>query len=218
MVKRGQHLGGLKELSVKLKPKESFLIIGGGASALWLKHPSIRWNDYTIITVNCACLLCKCDIWMSFDRNSWLDTWWGDARAKYHLLGEQQEHTARGHQKYYPQNFYTFEHERSIMPNNDRLEKFKLKGGATISGCAIQLAASFDSTKTIHVTGCDMYDANTHFYDSEKPPVARGTEWSGSQAMRLAWIMRECEGKGIDVAHIGFTAMSKYGVKEVIPK
>lgn len=216
-MRRGKKIGDLKALIQAVEKKPKVLVVGAGGSARYLERGVIDFNEYTVISCNSACLLVYADIWMSFDCESWRDTWWGEKCANFYLLGERQVERAEGWHVYFPHDYYTFNHGRSIRTDGlDKFEPMVLKGGATITGCAVQLAMSFKTTTHLHLTGLDFYDLYSHFYDDDKERSKRGKPWAQSHIARMTWLLKEAEAMGIEVKHFGMTALNIFGIKEIL--
>lgn len=209
---RGKCIGDISQLSKRFIPKENVLIVGAGPSANILKHPDFPWDRYSIIACNSAILLCNPDVWMSFDLNSWRDSWWGEGGANFYLLGIHQISQANGHDKFFPHNYYTFDHVHSIHLDAVKMEPLRLLGGGTITACAVQFAASYQHIKAIHLTGCDFGNMNMHFYDDKEPPSLKG-QIPNSQAHRMNWALDRCRERGIDILHYGDTLLRAKVVK-----
>ena len=205
--RRGKHKGDIYRLYKDFTPSERILVVGAGPSARILKDPRFPWRDYSVIACNSAILMLEPDVWMCFDMNSWRDSWWGEGGARFNLLGAKQIETAIGHQKYFPHDYYTFEHYHSLDLGHSKLDHGRLYGGGTITACAVQFAAGFEHIKEIHLTGCDFGNMLYHFYDERETfPDLRG-QLANSQAQRMNYVLELCRDKGIEVAHYGKTLL-----------
>ena len=205
--RRGKELGDIYAIYNDFKPKKKILIVGAGPSARILHHPEFPWNQYSVLACNSAILLTDPDVWMCFDMNSWRDSWWGEGGAKFYLLGKSQVEAAIGHNKYFPHDYYTFEHGHSLIPGSTKLQPGKLFGGGTITACAVQFAAHFKTTEAIHLTGCDFGNMQYHFYDEQEEFPQLRAQIANTQAQRMNYVLELCRKRLIDVAHYGDTLL-----------
>lgn len=203
-----KRLGNVKDFLRTWEPRESVLICGAGASLNLIRDPRFPLEDYTVIACNSAGLLVYADVYMAFDIACWKMPWWNERCGKQYLIGKHLIESANGGHCPFQFDYWEFDYIRTMRHDGDTLENGILKGGATITGCAMQLAVSSKRVKRIHLIGCEFANMRIHFYDDDEyvASAPRTTQWGG-QHKKMTMLCRLVATRGLEVAHWGATAL-----------
>jgi len=207
-VRKTKRLGNAKDFLRQWTPRENVLICGAGASLNLVRDPRFPLADYTVIACNSAGLLVYGDLYMAFDLNAWRFPWWNERCGANYLIGKHLAESAQGGHCPFQFDFWEFDYVRTMRHGGDKLERGVLKGGATISGCAVQLAASNAHVRRIDLIGCEFANMRTHFYDDDeyRPVPCTPNQWGG-QHKKMTMLCRLVMATGIKMAHWGTTAL-----------
>ncbi|HSW65408.1 MAG TPA: hypothetical protein VLH56_19180 [Dissulfurispiraceae bacterium] len=200
MALNGSCLGGLVKLEKDFTPKNNVLIVGAGPSAWNLRY--IDLSQYTIITVNSACVLIEGDIHFMYDAGAWHTPWWEHLRGKRHVICDILIKAACG----YPHDYYSFPY---LSPIQDiEYKPWTLNSGGRVVGRAIQLAASWPNVNTIHLVGCEYHSWDIHYWDFTDDPHMEPQPPYGHPKQATERLLKHYTNEGKSIGHYGRTALN----------
>jgi hypothetical protein len=158
--------------------------------------------DFYVITVSKAVLIpsLRPDLWMM---NHADQNWYPQADAAFRGVRVYGGRAAAQVTPPADETWYFYDNPESLTPDRPELIDGRILTGATVTGCALQLAYNFGAN-FILLCGADM--SGDDYWDGSSNPLDHGDTWPAARCLSLLirWLVRE---RGIWVATLSETRL-----------